>query len=91
MGLYIHWGKGNEYKCLLKNFYMKNIEKVSIDYSMKDVNNTVGIKILSKDGKKEFRAEVVLLIDDSAEIGGKKYNIHEFIKALNTSFNKKNY
>lgn len=66
-------------------------ENVSIDYSMKDVNNTVGIKILSKDRKKEFRAEGVLLIDDSAEIGSKKYNIHEFIKALNTSFNKKNY
>lgn len=65
-------------------------EKVIIDYSMKDVDNTVGIKILSKDGKKEFRAEGVFLMDDSVEIGGKKYNIQEFIKALNTSFDKKN-
>ena len=66
-------------------------EKVSIDYSMKDINNIVGIKILSKDGKKEFRAEGIFLMDNSVEIGGKKYNIHEFIKALNTSFSKKDY
>ena len=66
-------------------------ENVSIDYSMKDINNVVGIKILSKDGKKEFRAEGNFLMDNSVEIGGKKYNIHEFIKALNTSFSKKDY
>ncbi len=66
-------------------------ENVSIDYSMKDINNIVGIKILSKDGKKEFRAEGIFLMDDSVEIGGKKYSIHEFIRALNTSFSKKDY
>ena len=64
-------------------------ERVTIDYSKQSIDNTVGIKILSKNGKKEFKAEGAFLIDDCVEIGGRKYNAQDFILALNTSFNKK--
>ena len=55
---------------------------------MEDIDNTVGIKIISKDRKKEFKAQGVLLTNDYVEIGGRKYRIQEFITALNSSFSK---
>ena len=64
-------------------------ERVSIDYSKQNVDNTIVIRIFSKDGKKEFNAEGVLFPDNSVEIGGKRYNVYDLILALNTSFNKK--
>ena len=64
-------------------------ERVTIDYSKQSIDNTVRIRILSKNGKKEFKAEGVFLIDECVEIGGRKYNVQDFILALNTSFNKK--
>ena len=63
--------------------------KVTIDYSKQNVDNTIVIRIFSKDGKKEFNAEGVLFPDNSVEIGGRRYNVHDLILALNTSFNKK--
>lgn len=73
---------------ILKAEYGK--ERVTIDYSNQSIDNTIGIKILSKDGKKEFKAEGVLFIDNSVEIGGRRYNVDDLILALNASFNKGN-
>ncbi len=64
-------------------------KRVKIDYSKQSIDNTIGIRIFSKDGKKEFNAEGVLFPDNSVEIGGKRYNVYDLILALNTSFNKK--
>ena len=63
-------------------------ENVSIDYSMKDINNVVGIKILSKDGKKEFKANGLFFSDECVEIGGRKYTTEDLILALNNAFSK---
>jgi hypothetical protein len=63
--------------------------KVTIDYSKQNVDNTIVIRIFSKDGKKEFNAEGVLFPDNSVEVGGRRYNVYDLILALNTSFNKK--
>ncbi len=63
-------------------------EKVSIDYTKMD--NKISIKIISKDGSKEFNAQGVLFLDECIEIGGRKYTVEDLILALNTSFNKKN-
>lgn len=63
-------------------------EKVSIDYSAKDNESIIELKIISKDGKKEFRADGIRIIEDYLEIDGRKYTVKELIMALNVSFNK---
>lgn len=61
--------------------------KVYIDYR-EDSNNVTNIRIISKDSKKEFRAEVILS-EGYIEIAGVKYTVFDFISALNASFNRK--
>lgn len=63
-------------------------EKVSIDYTTKDNEQVIELKIISKDGKNQFKADEIRVIDDCLEIGGRKYTVQELIIALNTSFSK---
>ena len=64
-------------------------ERVTIDYSRQSIDNTIGIRIFSKDGKKEFNAEGVLFEDNDIEMDGRRYSVYDLILALNTSFNKR--
>ena len=64
--------------------------KVIIDYSKKTIDNTIGIRIINKDKKKEFRAEGILS-EGYIEIAGSKYTVFDFISALNDSFNRKSW
>ena len=72
-------------KILCKEFGKENVE---LEYLRKNDENILKLIIHSRDGKKEFKADEILLIEDSFELGGKKYSIEEFIKALNNSFNR---
>ena len=60
-------------------------ENVIIDYSEQNINYSIEIKILSKDGKKEFKANGLFISDECIE---RKYTTEDFITALNNSFNK---
>ena len=64
-------------------------ERVTIDYSKQSIDNTIEIIVLSEDRKREFKAEVVLFMDNDIEMDGRRYNVYDLILALNTSFNKK--
>lgn len=64
-------------------------ERVSIDYSKQSIDNTIEIRVLSEDRKREFKAEVELFEDNYIEMDGRKYIVYDLILALNTSFNKK--
>ena len=64
-------------------------ERVTIDYSRQSIDNTIGIRVLSEDRKREFKAEVVLFEDNYIEMDGRKYIVYDLILALNTSFNKR--
>ena len=64
-------------------------ERVSIDYSKQSIENTIEIRVLSEDRKREFKAEVELFEDNSIEMDGRKYIVYDLILALNTSFNKR--
>ncbi len=64
-------------------------ERVVIDYSKQSIDNTIEIIVLSEDKKREFKAEVVLFMDNDIEMDGRRYNVYDLILALNTSFNKK--
>ncbi len=61
---------------------------VIIDYSKKSIDNTIAIKIINKDKKKEFRAQAILS-DGYIEVSGVKYTVFDFITALNASFDRK--
>ncbi len=61
--------------------------KVYIDYLEEDSKNMANIRIISRDSKKEFRAEAILT-ENIIEIAGIKYSFTDFINALNTSFEK---
>ncbi len=63
---------------------------VIIDYSKKSIDNTIAIKIINKDKKKEFRAQAILS-DGYIEVSGVKYTVFDFISALNDSFNRKSW
>ena len=64
-------------------------ERVVIDYSKQSIDNTIEIIVLSEDKKREFKAEVVLFMDNDIEMDGRRYNVYDLILALNTSFDKK--
>ncbi len=64
-------------------------KRVKIDYSKQSIDNTIGIRVLSEDRKREFKAEVVLFMNNDIEMDGRRYNVYDLILALNTSFNKK--
>ena len=64
-------------------------ERVTIDYSKQSIDNTIEIIVLSEDRKREFKAEVVLFMDNDIEMDGRRYNVYDLILALNTSFDKK--
>ena len=64
-------------------------ENVTIDYSRQKINNIIEITILSKDGKKEFKANGLFFSDECIEIGGRRYTTESLILALNNAFNKK--
>ena len=64
-------------------------ERVTIDYSKQSIDNTIEIIVLSEDKKREFKAEVVLFMDNDIEMDGRRYNVYDLILALNTSFDKK--
>ena len=64
-------------------------ERVTIDYSKQSIDNTIGIIVLSEDRKREFRAEVILFMNNDIEMDGRRYNVYDLILALNTSFDKK--
>ena len=63
-------------------------DNVTIDYSGQKINNIIEITILSKDGKKEFKANGLFISDEYIEIGGRKYTTEDLILALNNAFNK---
>ncbi len=63
---------------------------VIIDYSKKSIDNTIAIKIINKDKKKEFRAQAILS-DGYIEVSGVKYTVFDFITALNASFDRKSW
>jgi hypothetical protein len=52
-------------------------DNVTIDYSGQKINNIIEITILSKDGKKEFKANGLLISDEYIEIDGRKYTTEE--------------
>ena len=64
-------------------------ERVNINYSKQSIDNTIEIRVLSEDRKREFKAEVVLFMNNDIEMDGRRYNVYDLILALNTSFNKK--
>ncbi len=64
-------------------------DNVAIDYSRQKINNIIEITILSKDGKKEFKANGLFFSDECIEIGGRRYTTESLILALNNAFNKK--
>ena len=64
-------------------------ERVNINYSKQSIDNTIEIRVLSEDRKREFKAEVVLFMNNDIEMDGRRYNAYDLILALNTSFNKK--
>ena len=64
-------------------------ERVTIDYSKQSIDNTIEIIVLSEDRKREFKAQVVLFINNDIEMDGRRYNVYDLILALNTSFDKK--
>ena len=64
-------------------------ERVVIDYSKQSIDNTIGIIVLSEDRKREFKAQVVLFMNNDIEMDGRRYNVYDLILALNTSFDKK--
>ena len=63
-------------------------DNVSIDYSRQKMNSIIEIIILSKDGKKEFKANGLFFSDECVEIGGRKYTTEDLILALNNAFSK---
>ncbi len=63
-------------------------ENVIIDYTRQSIDNTIEITILSKDGKKEFKANGLFFSDECVEIGGRKYTTEDLILALNNAFSK---
>ena len=71
---------------ILKSEFGEN--NVAIDYSGQKINNIIEITILSKDGKKEFKANWLFFSDECIEIGGRKYTTEDLILALNNAFNK---
>ncbi len=71
---------------ILKSEFGK--ENVTIDYTSQSTDNTIEITILSKDGKKEFKANGLLISDEYIEIDGRKYTTEDLILALNNAFNK---
>ena len=64
-------------------------ERVVIDYSKQSIDNTIEIIVLSEDRKREFKAQVVLFMNNDIEMDGRRYNVYDLILALNTSFDKK--
>ena len=64
-------------------------ERVTIDYSKQSIDNTIEIIVLSVDRKREFKAQVVLYMNNDIEMDGRRYNVYDLILALNTSFDKK--
>jgi len=64
-------------------------ERVTIDYSKQSIDNTIEIIVLSEDRKREFKAQVVLFMNNDIEMDGRRYNVYDLILALNTSFDKK--
>ncbi len=64
-------------------------ERVTIDYSKQSIDNTIGIIVLSEDRKREFKAQVILFMNNDIEMDGRRYNVYDLILALNTSFDKK--
>ena len=63
-------------------------DNVSIDYSRQKINSIIEITILSKDGKKEFKANGLFFSDECVEIGGRKYTTEDLILALNNALRK---
>ena len=63
-------------------------DNVTIDYSRQKINNIIEITILSKDGKKEFKANGLFISEKHIEIGGRMYNTQDLILALNNAFDK---
>ena len=64
-------------------------ERVVIDYSKQSIDNTIEIIVLSEDRKREFKAQVILFMNNDIEMDGRRYNVYDLILALNTSFDKK--
>ena len=64
-------------------------ERVTIDYSKQSIDNTIEIIVLSEDRKREFKAQVILFMNNDIEMDGRRYNVYDLILALNTSFDKK--
>ena len=64
-------------------------ERVTIDYSKQSIDNTIEIIVLSEDRKREFKAQVILFMNNDIEMDGRRYTVYDLILALNTSFDKK--
>ena len=54
-------------------------ERVNINYSKQSIDNTIEIRVLSEDRKREFKAEVVLFMNNDIEMDGRRYNVYDLI------------
>lgn len=64
-------------------------ENVEIEYPEEKAKDTINLRILSKDGKNQFKGEIHVLEDKYFNLAGKIYLIEEFISILNKAFSKR--
>ena len=61
--------------------------KVSIEKAKKSKDGTMDVRIISRDGRREFKAQAVIS-DGYIEIAGELYSVEDFISSLNNAFEK---
>ena len=62
--------------------------KVSIEKVKKSKDGTMDVRIISRDGRKGFKAQGISS-DGYIEIAGELYSVEGFISSLNNAFDKK--
>ena len=62
-------------------------DKVSIEKAKKSKDGSVDIRIISRDRRKEFKAQAIIL-DGYIEIAEELYSVEDFISSLNNAFEK---
>ena len=61
--------------------------KVSIEKAKKSKDGTMDVRIISRDGRREFKAQAIIS-DEYIEIAGELYSVEDFILSLNNAFEK---
>ena len=62
-------------------------DKVSIEKAKKSKDGSVDIRIISRDRRKEFKAQAIIS-EGYIEIAGELYSVEDFISSLNNAFEK---